>query len=241
VFLIPKQYSPDPDDSAFGPYVDPQISDRAKRLTLRVDPKNRRIKLVIPRYAREKDVKRFVERHQAWIAARLADLPRGVPFDHGRIIPIFGRERKIHIEPSQKRTTECVLSADSLLVHSARPDPSSNIRRWLIEQLRRKIEPLSHDKAAAIGKSINGITLRDTGTRWGSCTSNGKLSYSWRLVFCPDHVIDYLAAHEVAHLQHMDHSKAFWTLCDSLSDNMIGGREYLKLYGTELMRYGNAD
>lgn len=222
----------------FGPRLRPMVSERARRLTLRVDPKNRIIKLVIPKYAKETDVKRFVEKHSGWIEARLADLPRGVPFAHGQTIPVFGKPRLIQVETGSGRTTDFFLGGDSLIVRTPREDPASNIRRWLIDQLREKIAPLSHAKAAVIGREITGISLRDTGTRWGSCSTSGQLSYSWRLVFCPEYVIDYLAAHEVAHLQHMDHSKNFWSLCDSLAENMAGGREYLKFYGSELMRYG---
>lgn len=214
------------------------MSTRSKRLTLRVDQKNNGIHCIIPKYAGFEDICRFIERQESWILARIEDLPPPIAFEDGAIIPIFGQEKRIKITSATGRITKIKQQDDILLVESARENPSSNIKKWLIEQARDDLTWRSHDKAAQISKSIKDITLRDTGSRWGSCTSEGRISYSWRMVFAPEFVRDYICAHEVAHLKHMDHSAAFWDLCDQMSDNMPRGREWLKIYGRELMRYG---
>jgi predicted metal-dependent hydrolase len=87
-------------------------------------------------------------------------------------------------------------------------------------------------------RSLGRITLRDTRTRWGSCSHRGDLNFSWRLVFAPRPVLDYVVAHEVAHLAHLDHSPAFWRLCDALTEEPGWTKAWLKRNGQALLRYG---
>ena len=100
---------------------------------------------------------------------------------------------------------------------------------------------MATDKADIINKNISSVTVRDTKSRWGSCSHKGELSFSWRLIFAPYDAIDYVIAHEVAHLIHMDHSKNFWTLCRSLSSNFVEGKFWMQNHGNSLMRYGIND
>lgn len=220
----------------------PSPSIRAKRLSLRVDNKTHTIKLVIPKAARLHHIINFVERHEGWINARIAEFPQKVPLENGAVIPLFGKERLITLAPPMDgqhgRTTHIDLQDERLMIHTTRPDPSGNIRKWLKDEARATLTNLSREKAAMIGKEVQSVSVRDTATRWGSCSHDGRISYSWRLIFCPFDVIDYVAAHEVAHLQHMDHSRNFWKVCKDLSDNMDFGRKWLKTNGNSLMRYG---
>jgi predicted metal-dependent hydrolase len=101
------------------------------------------------------------------------------------------------------------------------------------------LSDIASEKAGDIKKIISSIKIRDTKTRWGSCAKDGSLSFSWRLIFAPYHTIDYVVAHEVAHLAHMNHGPKFWALCEKLSLNYTGGKEWLKANGNELMRYGH--
>ena len=88
-----------------------------------------------------------------------------------------------------------------------------------------------------IEKEIKSVRVSDTKTRWGSCSHDGRLCFSWRLAFAPYEAIDYVVAHEVAHLRHLDHSKEFWTLCEELSIDYAAGKRWMKENGSELMRY----
>ena len=89
----------------------------------------------------------------------------------------------------------------------------------------------------ALGKPHGRIAVRDTRSRWGSCSSKGTLSFSWRLVLAPPFVLDYLVAHEVAHLAHMNHSAAFWALARRLAPRMPEAELWLKVHGPVLHRY----
>lgn len=220
------------------PHLTTSLSARAKRLALRVDPKSNKIKLIVPRFAKDIEVLTFIYQNRNWIAARLQDMPDNVPFADGETLPIFGTPRLIKVVPHDKRATRFTLEDDALTIHTRRDDPASNIRRYLIDLARDTITPLAHEKAAEIGKEISAITLRDPSSRWGSCSHDGRISFSWRLVFCPPDVLDYIVGHEVAHLQHMDHSDRFWNLCDQISNDMTFGKQWLKSNGSALMRYG---
>ena len=119
-------------------------------------------------------------------------------------------------------------------------DPAHLPRRvsdWLRRECRRDLERAVAQAAAAIGKRSPPITLRDTASRWGSCTSSGRLNFSWRLILAPSFVLDYLAVHEVAHLVHMNHSPKYWALCRSLNADTDRAEAWLNTQGTSLHRY----
>ena len=102
------------------------------------------------------------------------------------------------------------------------------------------MQNLVHEKAAEIGKDVTSVSLRDTKSRWGSCSSNGSISLSWRLIFAPWDAMDYVVAHEVAHLIHMNHGKDFWALCATLSANYSTGKKWMRTNGHELMCFGQS-
>ena len=107
-----------------------------------------------------------------------------------------------------------------------------------MRQARRDLEAAVARHAAHLGVRVRKITLRDTASRWGSCTSSGGLNFSWRLIMAVPFVLDYLAAHEVAHLLHMNHSPAFWKAVGSLSKDVSAAESWLKAHGTGLHRIG---
>ena len=112
---------------------------------------------------------------------------------------------------------------------------------YLKREARRDLEAASRHYAKEIGARIKRVSVRDQSSRWGSCSSSGVLSYSWRLIFAPPHVLDYLAAHEVAHLKEMNHSARFWRLLDRLCPEMQRAKIWLDVHGTDLHRYGLSD
>lgn len=216
-------------------------SKRAKRLALRLDPKERVINLVVPNGVSMRRAHDFARYHGGWIDAVLHDLPPLIPFEHDRVIPILGADRKIDIQFDENRkSTQIELTTDALIVRTNKEDPSPRIERFLKNLAKEKITEMVSAKALDINKPIKAISIRDTKSRWGSCSADGKLSFSWRLIFAPTLAMDYVAAHEVAHRIHMDHSKKFWALCEDLSIDYREGKYWMNQHAQELMRYGGA-
>ncbi|MBX2833680.1 MAG: M48 family metallopeptidase [Micavibrio sp.] len=214
-------------------------SARARRLALRLDPKDRAFHLVVPKGVSMRRAAAFAEEHASWMRDRLNELPKQVAFDDGAVIPVLGKNRVIRIDYDEGlKRTDITISHTHILVSTNQSDPSARIKRFLKALAKDELEALSREKASIIGKKVKAVTVRDTKSRWGSCSHDGNLSYSWRLIFAPYESFDYVVAHEVAHLKHLDHSTAFWNICRALSDNFIDGQYWMREHGQELMRYG---
>ncbi len=215
-------------------------SKRAKRVALRLDPIERVINLVVPSKMSLKKAYSFAQNHEDWVIKTLNNLAAPAPFTDGAIIPVFGDSITIDIEhnPNIKRTT-IKQSDDILMVKTYMDDPTNRITTHLKKLAQRGLADMASEKADIIGKDISSISVRDTKSRWGSCSEDGKISFSWRLIFAPYDAIDYVVAHEVAHLVHMDHSKEFWAQCRELSTDFIEGKYWMQNHGNELMRYGS--
>ena len=214
-------------------------SKRAKRVALRLDPIERVFHLVVPKGMSERRALAFAEGHESWMQEKLADLAPKVLFEDGVIVPILGvrTEIRIHREADLK-VTKVTLEDGVLHVRTNKDDPSSRIVRFLKAFAKEELEILSREKAARIKKKITSVSVRDTKSRWGSCSSDNNLSYLWRLVFASPEAFDYVVAHEVAHLKHLNHSVRFWDLCEELSENYKEGKYWMSAHGSELMRYG---
>ncbi len=212
-------------------------SARARRASLRVDPMGRRVVLTAPlRMARATAVG-FAETQAGWIAARLRRLPDRRPFADGAEVPLFGEPHRIRHRMDVRGT----VWREGLEIHVAgRPEHlPRRLRDWLTAELRGRLVPLVQAKAQRVERPVKRITLRDSRSRWGSCGPDGGLSFSWRLVFAPPEVLDYLAAHEVAHLVHLNHSPRFWALARTLCDGpMEPPRAWLRANGETLLQYG---
>ncbi len=221
------------------PYIKLRKSTRARRLALRLDTKERVFHLVQPKGMSMDRALAFAETHDSWMQERLRELPPIVKFANGSVLPILGQERTVSIIPrmDSKRTT-IRLVGEYLEILTNLDDPSPRITRFLKNTAKEKLSLMSEEKAARIKKKVTGVTVRDTKSRWGSCSSDGNLSYSWRLIFAPTNAMDYVVAHEVAHLKHLNHGKHFWALCRDLSDNFMDGQYWMKNHAAELMRYG---
>ncbi|MCD8526414.1 MAG: M48 family metallopeptidase, partial [Alphaproteobacteria bacterium] len=184
----------------------------------------------------------FVYDHMDWIDEKIAALPPAMPYEHGRTIPLLGQDRLLEIiEPVRGSRTKIELLPDSLHVQTLLENPSARIERFIKNLALENLTALSHEKAALIDKKIKAVTVRDTKSRWGSCAHDGALSYSWRLIFAPRLAMDYVVAHEIAHLVHLNHSRAFWDVCRDLSEDYVEGEYWMRNHGHELMRYGVSD
>ncbi|MCS0503090.1 M48 family metallopeptidase [Ancylobacter mangrovi] len=215
---------------------------RARRYTLRVRAATRDVVLTMPERGSLREALDFARRHVGWIEVRLARLPEVVAFVEGAVIPVRGVPHRIVHRPEARGTVwtggeeEPVLHVAGNVAHVPR-----RVADFLKREARRDLVEASHRHARALGVSISRVTLRDTASRWGSCSANGALSYSWRLILAPAFVLDYLAAHEVAHRREMNHGPRFWALVDRLFPERHAAERWLKKHGAELHRYGTGE
>ena len=221
------------------PHLELQVSKRARRVALRLDSAKRVMKLVVPEKFSMKKAKKFALEHQGWIREKIAELPDPIKLEHGAVIPILGQDRTIFVtHKHDTKITRVHLQESALLVETNQADPAKRILRYLKNESRQTLGNLAREKAQSINKNIRSIQIRDTKTRWGSCGPDGTISFSWRLIFAPWSAMDYVVAHEAAHLVHMDHSKKFWNLCESLSEDYTSGKKWIRKNGNDLLRYG---
>ena len=174
--------------------------------------------------------------HVDWVADRLAALPEAVPFTDGAMVPICGVPHRIRHVPTARGGAwlleqELHVSGDSAFVRRRVVD-------FLRAEARRRLTALVMVKAALGGVTPKRIVVKDTSSRWGSCAPDKTLAFSWRLVMAPDWVQDYVAAHEVAHIGHMNHGPLFWAQVDRLTPHTKAAIAWLKRDGARLQRMG---
>ncbi len=223
------------DDGDVAP-VTIRVDGRARRITLKVDRVGGRVTLTAPSEAALPDARRFMQKRAGWIAARRAAAHTIVPFAPGTAIPIFGVERVIQHAP--KAVDPMRLTADAAIVGGAESAIARTLTAFLKAEALKRLKAATDRHAAAVGKPVARITVRDARTRWGSCASGGRLSFSWRLAMAPPHVLDYLSAHECAHLRHMNHGPDFWALVAELDPAWRAAEAWLNRHGPSLRRYG---
>lgn len=222
-----------------GPNGEPQIeihlrrSKRARRISLRVSRLDGRVSLTLPQRVPETEGLAFVAQKADWVRAQLSDLPGEILVDFGASIPFQGELLDI----AQGSAKSVSLENDTLLVPAGRKAVGRQVEAFLKLQARERLVAASDRYAQALGCPYSKFTLRDTRSRWGSCTSAGGLMYSWRLIMAPEEVLNYVAAHEVAHLDQMNHSPKFWALVERLYGPYQAERRWLKQHGEKLHRY----
>jgi len=207
----------------------------AKRIGLRVDRGDGRVRVTLPRGARVADGLRFARARTAWLRRRLDAAPEIVPLVDGARVPILGREHVIRHEPDGRfgvRRETGVLRVAGAGEHVPR-----RVTDHLKGQARAAIRPKVQRYAGHIGRAPGRISVRDTRSRWGSCSASGALSFSWRLILAPEPVLTYLVVHEVAHLRHRDHGPAFWALVHTLMPDADAQRRWLREHGPRLFAY----
>lgn len=209
---------------------------RARRITLRIEPGGQALKLTVPKGLKEREIQDFLARHQGWLMTKLARFPASSAVSEGRYIGIRGEAHRIVRTGKLRGVTETseIDGEKVLLVGGAEDHLARRIRDYLKQEARRDLDVLARRHAARIGRRVASISMKDTKSRWGSCSHDGNLSFSWRIVMAPEHVIDYLAAHEVAHLAEMNHSDRFWLICEELCPRSDEARRWLKRNGAML-------
>lgn len=213
----------------------------ARRYTLRIVSATREVVLTMPLRGSIREAKAFAEKHGGWIAARLHRLPQAMPFADGVIVPLRGEPHRIAHRPGRRGTVWVEAGDDgamALCVAGAAPHVGRRITDFLKREARRDLERATIAAAQRLGVTFKRISVRDQTSRWGSCSTTGVISYSWRLILAPPFVLDYLAAHEVAHLVEMNHSNRFWKTVERICPDMHRAKTWLDANGTELHRYG---
>jgi predicted metal-dependent hydrolase len=213
-------------------------SRRARRLSLRVDSARGRVVLVAPHSVGHHSALDFLKRYEGWLRARIAGLPQARPFADGVTIPLLGIPHLIRGDASRRRGL--IVHGDGTLTVPGAPEHlPRRVTDFLKAEARREIGARARAKAMLVQRTVKALTLRDTRSRWGSCSSSGRLAFSWRLILAPEFVLDYVVAHEVAHLVEMNHSPRFWKLCAELTEsNPKAARAWLKQHGSSLHSYG---
>ncbi len=216
----------------------------ARRLTLRVSRTQRSVILTIPRNSDFQEADRFLERSIDWVRERLKGVPEPVSFASGVCIPLRGVPQEIAFAgPVAGRPIVEVFPghqgrAPRLVVTGAVEHAPRRLKDWLVAEAARDLDARVAYHAKNLKLRARRLTVRDQKSRWGSCSSAGQLSFSWRLILAPRLVLDYVAAHEVAHLAEMNHGPRFWRLVKATMPALDEAKVWLRCHGAELYRYG---
>ncbi|MEE9290821.1 MAG: SprT family zinc-dependent metalloprotease [Alphaproteobacteria bacterium] len=209
---------------------------RARRITLRVDAREDCAVLTLPARASLESGFGFARERAGWLARKLAALPPLTPFDDHEVIPFRGARLLIRHLPLAG--PDPVLMGGVLQVPGDAAGLAARVKDWLRGEALGALTRAATQKAASIGRTPPPISVRDPRARWGSCSAKGRLSFSWRLIMAPPMVLDYVAAHEVAHLLHLDHGAEFKATLSRLAARQAEARDWLAREGSGLHRYG---
>lgn len=210
---------------------------RAKRLSLKLDPYANEAKVTVPPYSSFAEAHDFLSQYHQWLAQKINSRGQKIPFSKDISIPILGQQYKISYEQAdQPRVTLedkeiFVQGFDEVVI-------AGLVKDWLRRFIYEKLHHHSQTYASQIGKKVKGVTLKEMKSRWGSCSASGNLVYNWRLVFAPYESMQYVCAHEVAHILEMNHSKNFWKIVESLYPNYKPHQQWLKKNSHQLFMYG---
>jgi predicted metal-dependent hydrolase len=211
-------------------------SARARRITLRIDDSTGSVVLTLPRRVALSEGLAFADEKQRWIERRLDSLPPRVAFEAGAYLPVLGQKRRVVWTPGPPRAVW--LDGDVIRVGGERGLVARRLESWFKRHAREEIVTRVETMCKAIRAKPGRVAIRDTRSRWGSASADGNLNFSWRLVMAPDWVLDYVVAHEVAHLKHMNHGSRFWAVVDKLVGDPERAKRWLRAHGSGLHRYG---
>lgn len=217
----------------------------ARRMTLRVSRTKRAVIITVPMQCNLDDAGQFLARHIDWVRDRVGKLPRPVPFVDGAVVPLRGVFHRLRFTGDASRPAEVELIAfdrigtgPEILVHGNPRHAARHLRAWLTDEARRDLDERVAVHCRRLGLKAKRVVIRDQSTRWGSCSTTRVLSFSWRLVLAPAHILDYVAAHEVAHLAEMNHGPRFWALVRQTFPALDEAKDWLSTRGLDLHRYG---
>lgn len=209
---------------------------QSRRYKLIFDGARGELRLTLPRRASAARALKWASEQQAWLSEQVGKNAAPVLVVPGARIPLFGVERRVEWAPQAPRAVR--VEGDALHLGGPEETVGRRIERWLKAEALDLMTRESHEIAERAGLRVGRVGVGDPRSRWGSCTHDGDLRYSWRLVMAPDHVRRATVAHEVAHLRHMDHGAAFHALVDELHDGEVdAARAWLRREGRGLHRF----
>ena len=227
----------DPDD----PRILYKLSNRARRISLKVKTAEREVAVIVPSERALPKAVKFARENSEWIDVQLESLPPPMPFIDGGEIMIRGLAYRLIASEGRGRPK---IHHQIREVHVPAPDADSlpgRVKRLLIREAREELEAATHYYAEKLGKRVSKVSVRDQSSRWGSCITRngqGQISYSWRLISAPPFVLEYVAAHECAHMIEANHSQAFWDVCARISDDVKPAKKWLNKHGAKLHAVG---
>lgn len=211
-------------------------SKQARRLTLTVPHDGGPPRVTAPPRVALSEIRMFLSRQGDWLRQAIDRAPEAKVVQIGAAVPIAGRILEIAERTGPRRPP--FIEEGRLIIQGGNPTAAGKrIEVWLKEVARAALTPIAEDCADAVGGRIGKITMRDTKGRWGSCSSDGNLNFSWRLAMAPLAVLDYVAAHEAAHLIEMNHGPRFWALVEGLRPDWRDQRVWLRREGGSLHRF----
>ena len=211
-------------------------SSRSRRLTLRIDKKDRMAVLTIPKYCSKKKAVSFVESHQDWVLDNLRKIPEFRNFQNNETISLFGKPYQI-VHTDIRGNTKLDKKNRILYISGGKEFLHRRVKDFIKKIAQEEFFKRSSQVAEKIGKTVHNVCIKDTKSRWASCSTVNNINYSWRLALAPEYVIRYIVAHEVSHLKHQDHSAYFWALVEYLEKDANKGREWLTENGHLLYVY----
>jgi len=212
---------------------------RARRFIVKVDPATGQVVVVSPTSRSLERALEFARGEKEWIAGRLANVPPPVRLAAGSEILFKGVQHQIRAGSGGRAPVWIDRDAlrPTIRVEGQSEHTARRLLDWLKREARRRIDERVADYSAELGVKPKRITIRDTSSRWGSCSSTRTLSFSWRLILAPSSVLDYVVAHEVAHLRELNHRPRFWRLVETLGVDIEKSQSWLSENGTLLHRY----
>ena len=216
-----------------------RVNRRAKKLILKVDPVAGEILVTAPSKRTLPDAIAFAHERADWIAGQMKNALRAKPFAPGTVVPYRGVDHLIVQCGGPRAPVRLDYETDpAIRVGGAADHVNRRLTDWLKKQARQTLAERTDHYSTRLGRTRGPLRVRDMRTRWGSCTSEGAMSFSWRLILTPPEILDYVAAHECAHLVHMDHSPAFWRLLSTLDVDARAAAAWFREHGQKLFAYG---
>ena len=215
-----------------------RLNPRARRLIVKVHPSTGEVTVVAPSRRGLDRALDFARGEAPWIARQLARVPKPIALTVGARVPFLGREHVVMRAADSRGAVARDAEAATIFVGGRDEHVQRRLVDYLKREARRRLDQRSHAFAAMIDASVRRVTVRDTASRWGSCSTSKSISYSWRLILAPEFVLDYVVAHEVAHLREMNHGPRFWRLVRSIVPDIETPQAWLRKNGSALHRYG---
>ncbi|MCF6196469.1 MAG: M48 family metallopeptidase [Emcibacter sp.] len=209
---------------------------RARNLKLRYEAKSGAALLTLPPGVSDRKALQFANKHHDWLLDQYDSAPEVIPLAAGEHIPYLGRS--ILITHASDKAATVDIRNDQIIVGGSLPGFETRLQNWLKKQARLALNKAGAEFEPRLGRHPHKVMIRDTQSRWGSCSSRKTLSFSWRLIMARPDILRYVVAHEMAHLVEMNHGPSFWTLVEKLYPDWKTARRWLKTDGRALMLIG---